>query len=190
MKTGFLVGDAMTKKPITIVGTLTVEECARLMAERHVGSLIIIDAGKAEGVVTEQDLVRKVIAKGEDPKTVPVSEIMVTSLVTISPDADIYDALVQMKEHNIRHLPVLHGEEMVGFLTLKDILKVEPQLFDIMVDRFELREESRKPISSFNPRIGTCEACGAFSRNLHRDGNGVVCEFCRPGSTVGVEREA
>lgn len=179
MKTGFLVGDAMTKRPITIVSTLTIEECARLMAERHVGSLIIMDKDIPTGIVTEQDFVRKVMAKGKDAKKVMVSDIMATNLLTITPGVDIYDALVMMRDNNIRHLPVLHNKDMVGFLTLKDILKVEPQLFDIMVDRFELREESRKPIPEFNPSLGECEACGGFSMVLSRDGSAMICEHCR-----------
>lgn len=184
MKTGFLVGDAMTKRPITIAGTLTIEECARLMAERHVGSLIIMEGDNPAGIVTEQDFVRKVMAKGKDAKRVRVSEIMATSLLTVTPDIDIYDALVLMRDNNIRHLPVLHDKDMVGFLTLKDILKVEPQLFDIMVDRFELREESRKPIPEFNPSLGECDACGEFSMALSRDGSAMVCEHCKPEGLV------
>lgn len=179
MKTGFLVGDAMTKRPITVAGTLTIEECARLMADHHVGSLIVVDKEEPKGIVTEQDFVRKVMARGKDAKKVRVSDIMATGLLTVTPDMDIYDAIVMMRDNNIRHLPVLHGEEMVGFLTLKDILKVEPQLFDLMVDRFELREESRKPIPEFNPSLGECDACGQFSKELRRDGNALVCEQCR-----------
>lgn len=184
MKTGFLVGDAMTKKPITVSGTLTIEECARLMAERHVGSLLIVEGDKPAGIVTEQDFVRKVMARGKDAKHVKVSEIMATGLLTVAPDRDIYDAIVLMRDNNIRHLPVIHGKDMVGFLTLKDILKVEPQLFDLMVDRFELREESRKPIPEFNPTLGECDACGQFSKELRRDGNAMVCEHCRPEALV------
>ncbi len=179
MKTGFLVGDVMTKRPITVAGTLSIQECARLMAERHVGSLIIVEGEVPKGIVTEQDFVRKVMARGKDAKAVKVSDIMATGLLAVTPDMDIYDAIVLMRDNNIRHLPVLHGKEMVGFLTLKDILKVEPQLFDLLVDRFELREESKKPVPEFNPALGECEACGQFSRELRRDGNAMVCEHCR-----------
>lgn len=182
MKTGFLVGDAMTKRPITIHSSLTVEECARLMADRHVGSLVVMENEKASGIVTEQDFVRKVMARGRDAKKVHVADVMISDMVTVAPDADIYDALVLMRDNNIRHLPVLHGGEMVGFLTLKDVLKVEPQLFEIMVDRFELREEGSKPVHPLAPHIGECEACGEFSRGLKRDGNALVCEHCRPDS--------
>jgi len=184
MKTGFLVGDAMTKRPITIQSSLTVEECARIMADRHVGSLVVVDSGKASGIVTEQDFVRKVMARGKDAKKVHVADVMISDMLTIAPDVDIYDALVLMRDNNIRHLPVVHDGEMVGFLTLKDVLKVEPQLFEIMVDRFELREEGNKPVHSLSPHIGECEACGDFSKNLKRDGNALVCEHCQPDSPL------
>ncbi|MBW2970751.1 CBS domain-containing protein [Candidatus Woesearchaeota archaeon] len=58
----------------------------------------------------------------------------------------MYDSLVLMRDYNIRHLPVVHKKELVGYLTIKDILKIEPQLFELIVEKFELREEHRKPI--------------------------------------------
>ncbi|MBS3165236.1 CBS domain-containing protein [Candidatus Woesearchaeota archaeon] len=181
MKTGYQVGDAMTKKPITVPPSITVEECARIMAEKHIGSMIIIEKGRAKGIVTEQDIVRKVIAPGKSPAKTPLGDIMVTELVTVAPDSDVYDALVLMREHNIRHLPVVHKDEMVGFLTMKDVLKIEPQLFELLVDKFELREEGHKPITQFSPSIGACDACGTFSKKLRREGNGMVCEDCQSG---------
>ena len=68
------------------------------------------------------------------------------TLFTIEGESDIYDALVIMRDENIRHLPVVNKGEMVGLLTLKDILKIQPALFELIVEKFELREEENKPV--------------------------------------------
>jgi len=75
-----------------------------------------------------------------------VENFMEKRLITIAPEVDIFDAINMMSEYNIRHLPVMSDNKMIGFVTLKDILKIEPELFELLVDKFELRETERKPI--------------------------------------------
>lgn len=179
MRTGYMVCDAMTKKPITVKPETTIEECSKIMAQEHVGSLLIKRSGKLLGLITEQDIVREVVAKSLNPKGVEVKDVMVTDLLTIAPEKDIYDAIVVMKEKNIRHLPVMHKERMVGFLTLKDILKIEPQLFDLLVEKFELREEKSKPIRPHKTSpIGNCETCGQFTDRLRDVDGSLLCPRC------------
>jgi CBS domain-containing protein len=148
MKTGYKIGDAMTFKPVFVDPNTTLIECSKLMSEKHVGSLIIKSNGKPQGIITEQDIVRKVVAKGKDFTQTTASDIMETKLYTVHPEDDIYDALMIMNDFNVRHLPVIHKENLVGFLTIKDILKIEPTLFDLVVSNFEIREEYRKPIDT------------------------------------------
>lgn len=174
-----MVCDAMTKKPITVEPEITVEECSRIMASEHVGSLLVKKAGKLLGIITEQDIVREVVAKNHNPKKVKVEEVMVTDMLTIAPEKDIYDAIVIMRDRNIRHLPVMSKNRMVGFLTLKDILKIEPQLFDLLVERFELREEKSKPVRQQKFRhLGNCEVCGDFTDSLREIDGSMVCPRC------------
>ena len=146
MKTGYKVGDAMTFKPVFVSPSTTLIECSKIMDKKHVGSLIIKSDGKPLGIITEQDIVRKVVAKGKDFTQTTAEEIMETKLYTVQPEDDIYDALMIMNDFNVRHLPVIHNENLVGFLTIKDVLKIEPTLFDLVVSKFEIREEERKPI--------------------------------------------
>jgi CBS domain-containing protein len=140
------VGDAMTFKPVFVSPSTTLIECSKIMDKKHVGSLIIKSGSKPLGIVTEQDIVRKVVAKGKDFTQTTAEEIMETKLYTVQPEDDIYDALMIMNDFNVRHLPVIHNENLVGFLTIKDVLKIEPALFDLVVGKFEIREEERKPI--------------------------------------------
>lgn len=146
METGYMVCDAMTKKPIMVLPNTSVVECAKIMAKNHVGSLVVGRGKKLMGIITEQDIVRKIVARNQDVKKAKVEDYMEKRLVTVSPEVDIFAALKMMSEANIRHLPVMDDSNMLGFITLKDILKIEPELFDLIVDKFELREAGRKPI--------------------------------------------
>ena len=148
MKTGFKVCDAMTTSPVMVAPSTNLEECAKIMEKNHVGALVVGQHKILQGIVTEQDIVRKAVAHSLKAKETTVESIMETQVQTIDPAADIFDALVAMRDRNIRHLPVVDGKEMVGLLTLKDVLKIQPQLFELLVEKFELREAERKPIFS------------------------------------------
>ncbi|MCK4521114.1 MAG: CBS domain-containing protein [Nanoarchaeota archaeon] len=178
MKTGYKVADAMTTKPVTVSPDTTLMECGKIMEEKHVGALIVKD-NENIGIITEQDIVRKAVAKGLSADKNKASDIMETSVRTIEPDADIFDALMKMKELNIRHLPVMQDNELIGLLTTKDILKIEPQLFDLLAEKIELKEEERKPINNdIKEKEGVCNLCGNYSENLREKDGVMVCEKC------------
>ena len=178
MKTGYKVYDCMTTKPISLSSDATLEECATVMAKNHVGALVIKDNSKSKGLITEQDIVRKVIAKGINQLTKKVKDFMETRLMTIGPNDDIYEALIMMRDSNIRHLPVIDKGEMIGLLTLKDILKIEPSLFELVVEKFEIREAKRKPIDRIIQEEGICQGCGAYSEEVTKVKGSLLCERC------------
>ena len=178
MKTGYKVGDCMTMHPVTVQKETTLKQCADIMADKHVGSLLVEDKGKIAGIVTEQDMVRKGIAKLLDPAKTPISEVMEDELQTIGPEKDIYEAMKLMRDYNIRHLPVIDKGKFVGFLTIKDVLKIQPQLFELIVEKFELREETRKPnLGSEEDDI--CDGCGIYSADLEEIDGQKLCQNCR-----------
>lgn len=176
MKTGYQVADAMTTKPVSISKESTLTECAILMAEHKVGSLIVEHNNKISGIITDTDVVRKVVALGMDPKKMKAEDVMVKGVITILPEMDLYDALVKMNEMNIRQLPVVENGKILGLLTLKDILKIEPALFELMVDNIEVREEERKPIHGSRQ---ICEACGEMVAKLYLVNGASVCMTCK-----------
>jgi len=176
MKIGVKVIDAMTRNPVVIKPDISVSECSKLMDLNHVGSLIVKD-GSFIGIVTEQDIVRKIVAKGLNPETIKIKEAIETNLFTIAGNEDIYDALVLMRDKNIRHLPVVQNGELIGFLTIKDILKIQPQLFELIVDKFELKEEYNKPIFHKRRLENDCEICSNFSI-LHYFDYKWICDDC------------
>lgn len=179
MKTGIKVSDAMTYVPIYVSSKATLIECAKIMDSNHVGSLLIKEKDTLKGVITEQDIVRKAVSRGMDAKKTFVSDIMETKLLTIDPKQDIFDALILMRDYNIRHLPVMEGKKFVGLLTIKDVLKIQPQLFELVVDKFELREEKRKTVNRIIPNEGICEACGEYAEKVYRVKGSVLCAECK-----------
>jgi signal-transduction protein with cAMP-binding, CBS, and nucleotidyltransferase domain len=179
MKTGYKVGDCMTIHPVTVKKESTLKECADLMRDKHVGSLLVEDdKGKIMGIVTEQDMVRRGMAALLDPSTTLITKVMEAELMTISPEKDIYEAMTVMRDYNIRHLPVMDKGKFVGFLTIKDVLKIQPQLFDLIVEKFELREEARKPIFGGEDE-GVCEVCGNYSSDLEDVDGQKACPQCK-----------
>lgn len=177
MDTGYKVGDAITRNPITIKPGASLKQCAELMAKKHVGSILVEEKGELIGILSEQDIVRKAVAKGTAGKK-KVKDIMETKLITITPDKDLFDAIRVMRDHNIRHLPVMHEKEFLGLITMKDILKLEPDLFDLLVEKFEVREESRI-LETAGENEGVCELCGEYTKTLEYTDGIQVCPDCK-----------
>ncbi|OIO64725.1 inosine-5-monophosphate dehydrogenase [Candidatus Woesearchaeota archaeon CG_4_10_14_0_2_um_filter_57_5] len=142
--TGISVMDAMTTQVITVTPEQSAEDCAKIMAAKRVGSVLVLKGNRPIGIITEQDLVRKLMAQGQNPATTPAKDIMDDRLVTIPRDTDISEAIALMAKHVIRHLPVAEDGKLYGMITAKDILKIEPALIDIMAEKFRLREEDDK----------------------------------------------
>ena len=178
MKCGYQVADAMTMNPVSVDPEISLLECAKIMKDKRVGAVVVKDNETSVGILTEKDIVRKVVAMGVDTNSEKVRDFMKTKLITINPEDDIYDALIKMRDNSIKHLPVVQNNEMVGLLTIKDILKIEPQLFELIVEQYELREESRKPINRVIPTEGICQACGKYSEKVKEIKGTVLCEVC------------
>lgn len=109
----------------SVAETETVAGVARRMADFHVGAILVLETGQLRGVFSERDLMKRVVLESRDPTTTPVSEVMTTDLVTIDELSGIEDAMEAMQEHNCRHLPVTRGSQVVGFLSMRDLMNFE-----------------------------------------------------------------
>ena len=177
MKTGLKVMEAMTKRPVLVSTDTSLLNCAKKMLKHKVGSLIVKDNGKVKGIVTEKDLIRKAVAKNLDTKEIPVSKIMTKKVMSIGPNEDVYDAMYFMSRYNIRRLPVLKEKELIGMITHKDILKIQPDLFEIFAEKIRLREEKEKPLGR-DYLEGPCANCGTYGQ-LYKYRKKFVCEACK-----------
>ncbi len=122
----------MLKEFRTISSEVTVAEAARTMAsdESKEGYLIVLRAGRPVGIITESDVVNKVVAKNLDASKTSVAEIMSSPLITVDPDSDLLDAAELMKERNVRRLIVMRDEVVYGILTASDIAQACGQYVD------------------------------------------------------------
>lgn len=118
------VEDYMTKEVVFANLTESLQSAAAKMAERDIGSIVVVEEGKPVGIVTERDFVRRVAALGKDSRTLTVTDIMSTPLVTVGPECDINTAAKIMTDNNIKRLPVVEGERLIGIITSFDIAKV------------------------------------------------------------------
>jgi CBS domain-containing protein len=134
MKTNIKVCDAMTRKPISVEKNTNVEEAAKIMRARGIGSLVVIESKKLIGFVTLEEFVFRAIALGMNVKLATIEDIMRrrSEIVTVSPSADISSAIDLINKNNVRQLPVVDptDDKLVGLITVKDILKIEPQMFE------------------------------------------------------------
>ncbi len=135
----------MTTRPVTISPDANMIDCAKIMKEKKIGSLIVKKDSRFIGILTEQDMVRRAILHNKDPLDTKAKDIMSTDVIL-----DIFAAIKSMGDYDVRHLPVVDDGKLLGLITMKDILKVQPDLFEILIEKFDLAEESRKPIN----RIG------------------------------------
>lgn len=179
MKTGIKIIDAMTSNPITVDSNTSLKDCSKLMAEHKIGGMLVTDPQdnkKLVGILTDQDIVRNVVGEGKNPLDLGVKDIMQTKIQSILPGEDIYFAIRKMGEENIRHLPVIKEGKLIGLITSKDTLKIEPSLFDYFVTKFELREEHSKPL--YGGGAGICESCGKLTNKLYSRKGSRVCKRC------------
>jgi CBS domain-containing protein len=101
----------------------SVFEALKLMAEKDVGALVVTDSGKLAGIISERDYARKVILYGKSSHDMAVREIMTGKVVTVSPGQTVEDCMALMTARRIRHLPVIEDGELIGVLSIGDLVK-------------------------------------------------------------------
>ncbi len=101
----------------------TVFDALRMMADKNVGALLVMDGEKVMGIFSERDYARKVILQGRSSKETQVGEIMTSKLVTIHPDQTIEEAMELMTNKRVRHLPVMEDDRLLGMISIGDVLR-------------------------------------------------------------------
>ena len=124
--------DVMVREVITVDENSSVKEAVDTMNEYQIGSLIVLEKGKAKGIVTERDFLRRVIAEAKDTVNTKVKEIMTTPLVVVEPSTDLEEAVKLMFQNKIKKLAVVDANKLVGIVTLTDIARVEPQMMEML----------------------------------------------------------
>lgn len=107
----------------TVTPRATVAEVSELMATRRIGAILVVEKGKLAGIFTERDALVRVIAKGVDPKTTTVAEVMTRNPDTIRPTESVQTALDLMAERGYRHLPVIDDGKLYGIISIRDLYR-------------------------------------------------------------------
>ena len=183
LRTRMVVKDVMSSPVVTLDEDATSNKVANLIDKNELGCVIVTNkTGQPVGIITERDLVIRVLAKNLKPDAVKAKEIMTSPLVTIEPEATISEAARRMSRLNIRRLGVIYKGNLVGVVSSRDILGVMPELIEIIQERTriegaaEAEETTEAEEMSFS---GYCDSCGVYSENL-KDVNGQnLCEDCR-----------
>jgi len=182
LTTKMFVKDVMTSPVVTLDEHVTSNEVANVMAEKALGCVIITNkTGKPLGIITERDLVQRVLAKNLVPSNVKAKLIMTSPLVTISPNATVTDAAKQMNSLNIRRLGVVYKGSLRGIVTSKDVLGVMPELIEIIQEKTMI---SCVTEINQNPDVdsslsGYCDQCDVYSENLKLVNGENICEECQ-----------
>ena len=135
----------MVREVITLDENSTVREAAEIMNKFGIGSLIIVSKGKAVGIMTERDVLRRVVAEAKNAESTKVKEIMTTPLVVVEPSFDLEEATKLMFQMKIKKLPVVDGKKLVGLVSLTDIARFQPQMIKLL-KQLAARQKAPKSI--------------------------------------------
>ena len=180
-KSGVKVGDIMTRNFVAVKPDTSLKDCAREMIKKRVGSLILKEDQKLFGLITEKDIIWAMTKSSSDLNKIKAKDISSRKVATIKPSADLYEALQRMKKLKFRRLPVVVDGNIIGLLTLKDILKIEPALFTNIKEVEKIKEESeklRRIKGSRWVKEGMCEECGDLNV-LYKVDSRLLCESCK-----------
>jgi len=178
-----LVKDVMSSPVVTIEENAPTNKVAELIDKQGLGCIIVTSKqGKPLGIITERDLVTRVVAKNVKPELIKAKDVMTTPLITIEPDETISEAAKRMNRLNIRRLGVMYKGQLIGLVSSKDILAVMPELIETIQERALIEGENRAQEATEEesaPLSGYCDRCGGWSDNLQEVNGEYLCEDCK-----------
>ena len=175
MKLDLKIGECMTVGVLTLTVDSSIQDAAQLLKKSRVGSVIVTNKGKAVGILTERDIVHKVVAEGKDSSKVPLKSIMSRPLKVIGVAQSIADAALALKANKVKRLPVVDKKgQLVGIVSEGDLMRVYPGMVDIMAESSELGPFQKEK----HVYTGVCEHCGLYSDELRMQAGRLYCDEC------------
>lgn len=138
------VSEIMTRRPVTVNVSVPVDKAAGIMKRYRIGSILVMDKKKLVGILTVEDIAYSVTAKALDASKVLVDDIMTRGIIFIKPDASLRDAMEVINDNDIKQLPVISDDKLVGLVTMKDLLRIGPAVSDLIVEHVRFSEETRQ----------------------------------------------
>jgi len=166
----------MEKKVVTIEVGKNAKNAGEVLKRTRKSSLIVMKKGKPVGILSDSDLIKRVVVANKAASKIRIKNIMSGPLVTVKPDDEILVAVRKMKNSNIHRLPVVQNGKLVGMISMTDIAKTAPEMLDLLEYRLKMKEMPVVIREKFTS--GMCEMCGNFSENLRKVDDQWLCEEC------------
>ncbi|ABR56215.1 CBS domain-containing protein [Methanococcus aeolicus] len=185
MEINLRVSEVMNTPVETVSLDATCYEVANILKVKDIGALTIVGGmSKPVGIITETDMLKNIVAKNLRSKDVLVKEIASLKLISISPNDSIMDAAELMAKKNIKRLPVIENDELLGIITVSDIISISPKLFEIMKEASKIEDtydEADNYVNTYEETTttteGICEVCG-YHGNVHYINGQYICDDC------------
>ena len=172
MRLNVLVGEVMTKNVMAVALDDPIDKAARIMRDNGIGSVVVIGEKNVKGIVTTTDIVYRHVAEG---KGRVVSDIMTRNIVSIEPTKTIEDAARLMVEKAVEKLLVFDMGKLVGVITNNDIIRIEPTLYEILLERMKMGGRQQRGAMEF----AQCEVCGNYTDDVEESDGMCACSSCR-----------
>lgn len=138
------VAEMMSTHPITCSGEDDIITAARILTKYNISSLVVVDHDEVKGIITVDDIVRRVVAKNENSQLKKVKDIMTKDIISVEPNATVGEVIDTLNSNSISQVPVMKHKKLHGFVTLKDLLRLQPAFFELFKSRFEDEEKERR----------------------------------------------
>jgi len=173
-KPSFPVNAVMKKSVVVLDSSRTALDAAKTMEKNRIGSIVVIEKGKAVGIVTERDIVRRIVSRKKAP-TAKLKSIMSSPLRVVRPNMEVEEAVMAMRKHGIKKLAVVDSDgRLIGILTDTDVTRAMPGMLDLVK---EIGNYSR--LNEKSDTMGICQNCGMYSDTLQSVEGEALCEECR-----------
>ncbi len=177
IRTKVLVREVMNSPVLSGSLDETADQLAKKMTERKAGSIIIQNEGKPLGIVTQTDMVEKVLSNNKTPSDIKAMDMASAPLLTIDAEKDVIEAARQMRKEKVKRLGVVHNDELIGIISITDLSAIAPDLIDIVSEKARvLRGEV---LRGKGPLTGFCDECSQWSDVLLDSEDRFICERCR-----------
>ncbi|MGD0329459.1 MAG: CBS domain-containing protein [Nitrososphaeria archaeon] len=173
------VREVMNSPVITGGPDETVRQIAQKMTESSVGSIVIVENKLPIGMVTDGDIIYRVVSSGLDPDKTKAREIMSTPIYTVESEAKVIDAVKYMRKKKVKRVGVTYRGNLEGILSLWDIIAITPELVEIFSERLNIETSFSESQKGSIYMAGYCDICSRWSDTLVEVDDKYLCDECR-----------
>lgn len=141
--------DVMVREVVTLDENVSVKEAADIMSQQGINSVIATEKGRAIGIVTERDILKRIVSEDKNSKKTKIKDIMSSPLVVIAPSTDLEEAARLMFDKKIKNLPVIDKNRLIGLVSLTDICRLQPEILKILRQTIETPKNLKKVVECY-----------------------------------------